>query len=328
MKINRRHFVGGMAAGATLAVTGRRAFAQSKTKIRVGNIDIGPFVPMAYTKKLADKYDLDIEIIPFRRGLEAAQALKARQIDVAVGGLEAAISAVGAGTPAIVVSGLTTRALAWVGRSDMQWNAIEDIKGKRFGCIHGVHELVARTKFEQHGITVSEEAGKADVQVVFIPNSPGLVNALKIRELDATSAPEPFPARAVLEGYAVPFLKPFDTVLGDLPRAVFMHREYHDANPEASQRFVNAVVEATKVFRDDPQAGTDFALNDALKDAITEEDWNLALDNLGFNVELSAPLVQAHIDQMHKFGMIRETYKAEDISDLAMLDNAIKAVGW
>src|SRR5690606_11010780 len=134
---------------------------------------------------------IDIQITTFRRGLEAAQALKAREIDVAVGGLEAAIAAVGAATPAIIVSSVSNKALSWVGRSDMKWNSVADLKGKRFGCIRGVHELVARTVFEKEGMTVSEEAGAADVQFIFIPNSPGLVNALKIRELDATSAPEP-----------------------------------------------------------------------------------------------------------------------------------------
>ncbi len=305
------------------------AIAQtSKPVVRIANLDIGPFVPVAYVAKLAEKHGIEVKITTFRRGLEAAQALKSGDVDVGVGGVEAAISAVAGGAPAIMVSGVSNKGLAWVARSDMKWNSVADLKGKKFGCIRGLHELVARTEFEMQGLTASEEPGAADVQLIFIPSSPGLVNALKIRQVDATTAPEPFPSRAIVEGYGVPLLRPFNTMLGNLPRTVFMHKDFHDKQPEAAQRFVDALVEATKIFRDDPALARDFAVNDALKGAITVEDWDLALKNQDWDVSLTEDLVQAHADQMLKFGMIRQPIKAATITDLSMLAKARKTVGW
>jgi NitT/TauT family transport system substrate-binding protein len=311
-----------------VAVPSPRAQAQSKPVVRVANLDIGPFVPIAYVKKLADKHDFQVQITNFRRGLETAQALKAGEVDVGVGGVEAAISAVAGGANAIIVSSVTNKALAWVARSDMKWNSIADLKGKKFALIRGIHELVARVEFERNGLTVSEEPGAADIQIIFINNSPGLVNALKIRQVDASSAPEPFPSRAILEGYAVLLKKPFDTPLGSLPRAVFMTREFHDKNPALAQRFVDAVVESVKFFRDHPEEGRKFAVEDELKGAITPEDWDLSVKNMDFDPALSAEIVQAHIDDMLKYHMIRRPLKATDITDLAMLGRAKASAGW
>lgn len=314
---------------ALFALQASSAPAQTnKPLVRIANLDIGPFVPVAYVARLADKYGIEVKITNFRRGLEVAQALKAGEADVGAGGVEAAISAIAGGAPAIIVSGVSDKGLAWVGRSDIKWNSIADLKGKKFACIRGLHELVARTEFEQHGLTVSEQPGTADVQLVFIPSSPGAVNAVKLREVDAATAPEPFPSRAIMEGYAVPLLRPFDTILGRLPRAVFMRRDFHDKQPEAAQRFVDALVEATKIFRDQPDTARDFAVNSELKGAITAEDWELAVKNQDWDVSLTEDLVQAHIDQMLKFGMIRQPLKAKDITDLAMLAKAEKKIGW
>jgi NitT/TauT family transport system substrate-binding protein len=313
---------------AVLLMPSHMALAQSRPVVRIANLDIGPFVPVAYVARLAEKHGIDVKITTFRRGLEAAQALKSGDVDVGVGGVEAAISAIAGGAPAIMVSGVSNKGLAWVGRSDMKWSSIADLKGKKFGCIRGLHELVARAEFEKHGLTASEEPGAADIQLVFIPSVPGLVNAVKLRQVDATTAPEPFPSRAVMEGYAVPLLQPFDTVLGKLPRAVFMRRDFHDKQPEAAQHFVDALVEAIKIFRDQPDLARDFAVNSELKGAITPEDWDLALKNQDWDVGLTEDLVQAHIDQMLKFGMIRQPLKAKDVTDLAMLRKAEKTIGW
>ena len=153
-----------LAAAALLVAFGAatEALAQTKTTIRIANLDIGPFVPVAYVAKLADKYNLDVKITNFRRGLEASQALKAGEADVAVGGVEAAISAIAGGSPAIIVSGVSTGGIAWVQGTDQNIKTIKDLKGKRFAVIRGLHELVMRVAFEQAGLTMSTEAGKAD----------------------------------------------------------------------------------------------------------------------------------------------------------------------
>jgi NitT/TauT family transport system substrate-binding protein len=304
------------------------AHAQSKPVVRIANLDIGPFMPVAYVAKLAEKHGIEVKITAFRRGLEAAQAVKSGDVDVGVGGVEAAISAVAGGAPAVMVAGVSNKSLQWVGRSDMKWTGVKDLKGKKFGIIRGLHELVGRAEFDKHGLTVSEKPGEADVQLIFIPSSPALVNALKIREVDATTAPEPFPSLAIQEGYAVPLTKPFDTALGNLPRCVFMRSDFIKEKPEAAQRFIDALVEATKFFRDHPQEAKDFVVNHQLKGAIKAGDWDLALKNQDWDVALTEDLVQAHVDLMIKYGMIKKTMKASDITNLSMLRKAEAKMGW
>lgn len=313
---------------ALFAAQAPSALAQTKPVVRIATLDIGPFVPVGYVEKLAAKHGFEVKMTRFRRGLEAAQAVKSGDVDIGVGGVEAAIAAVAGGAPAVIIAGVSNKGLSWVARSDQKIASIQDMKGKKFGVIRGLHELVARAEFDKHGLQTSEQPDKDKVQIVFIPSSPAAVNALKIREVDVASAPEPFPSKAIQDGYATFLLRPFDTAMGNLPRAVFARRDFLQKNPEGAQLFVNALVEAVKTFRDSPKVAEDYAINEELKGAVTVADWELALKNQDWDVSLTEELVQAHIDAMLKFGMIRAPMKASDITDLTMLKKAQAKMGW
>lgn len=321
-----RTFVVGIFA-ALLLQTGIAGAQVSDRVVRIGNLDLGPYISVAYIEKIAAKHGIKVQMTSFRRSLELAAAIKAGHMDVGVGGIEAAVAAVASGTPAVIVSSMSNKGARVVGRSDMKWTSIKDVKGKKFATIHGLHELLAKTLFDEHGLTYSDKPG-ADVQLVFVPNSPNLLNVLKLGEVAATSAPEPFPSRGIVEGYATNIMLPYDTILGTMPRAVYMHQDFHDKFPKEAQAVVDALVEGTKHFRDNPDAARDFALNDKLKGLITPEDWDFAAKNQDWDVRLTNEVVQGFIDQMLKFGMIREKIDAAKITDLSLLDNAMKKVGW
>lgn len=324
MKI--RNVLAAIAAIVCVAPAGG-ALAQSAV-VRVANLDIGPFVSVAYAEKLAKKHGVEMKITNFRRGLEAAQAVKAGEADVGVGGIEAAIAAIGGGAPAVLVTSVSTGGIAWVGRSDQNLVKIADLKGKKFAVIRGLHELVMLVLFEKNGLTWSTEAGKGDVHVHFINSPPALNVALKARQVDAMSAPEPFPSRAVVEGFAKPMLVPYDSPLGKLPRAVFMRKDFIEKNPAAAQRYVDAVVEATKALRDDAKLARDFAIGEWLKGSMTQADWDLGEKNMGFDVNVTTADVQAYIDYMTKFGMLKTPLKAADAASLGMLEKAKAKAGW
>ena len=305
-----------------------QAQAQSdKTVIRIANLDIAPFIPVGYVQKIAAKHGIQVKVTNFRRGLEAAQALKAGEADVAVGGVEAAISAIAGGAPAQIITSVTTGGIAWVSRPDLNINTIADLKGRKFGVIRGLHELVLLKMLEQNNLTFSTSPG-ADVQLVFINSPPAVNTALKNKEVDAMSNPEPFPSRAVVEGFGKPLLRPYDTPLGAMPRAVFMRGDFLKANPETAQRFVDAVVDATMTLRADPKLARDYAVNEFLKGAITPADWDLAAQNQGYDVSLTADTVQAYIDSMRKYGMIKAQLQASAITELSMLEKSKSRLGW
>ena len=306
-----------------------QAWAQpSRTTIRIANLEISPFLPVAYVAKLADKYNLDVKITNFRLGLQAAQALKSGEVDVAVGGVEAAISAIAGGMPAVIVSSVSTGGIAWVAQTDQPIKTVKDLKGKKFATLRGLHELVMRVEFEQNGLTMSTEPGKADVQVMYLNSPPALIATMKSKEVDAASAPEPFPSRVVTEKLAKPMLRPYDTPLGNLPRAVFMSKAFVNKEKDASQRFVTALVEATKTLRDNPKLAADFALNDALKGSMSSEDWALSATNMTYDVALTVPGVQAYIDYMFKYGMIKQKFSATEATDFSMLEKSKIQVRW
>ena len=300
----------------------------SKTTIRIANLEIAPFLPVAFMEKLASKYDLELKYTNFRRGLEAAQALKSGEVAVAVGGVEAAISAISGGMPAVLISGVSTGGIAWVSQPDQDIKSVKDLKGKKFAVIAGLHELVMRVEFEKYGLSMSTEPGKADVQVFFINSPPALINAMKSKAVDAMSGPEPVPSQAVNLKVAKPMLRPYDTVLGNIPRGIFMSKEYYSKNKEAASRFVSALVEATKMLRDNPKLAKEFALNEALKDGMTSDDWNLTASNMAFDISLTENQIQAYIEYMLKYGMIKSNLKVNEITDLSMLEKAKVTHKW
>lgn len=307
---------------AALPIFSKNVRAQPKPTLRIANLDIGPFLPVAYAAKLAEAKGLNVRLTNFRRGLEAAQALKAGEADIAVGGVEAAISAIAGGSSAVIVSSCSTGGIAWVSQPDSGIKAYKDLKGKKFAVIRGLHELVMRVAFEQNGLTMSTEPGKADVQVVYINSPPAILTALKSKEVDAASAPEPFPSRAVGDKLAVHMLRPYDTPLGNMPRAVFMAKQFLDTNPSVAQDFVTTLVNATKTLRDNPNLAKNFALNDALKGAVSEEDWDLSSSNTTFDVAINVSTVQHYIDYMLKYEMIKQKLSAESITNFSMLEKA------
>ena len=317
-----------MLGGLTAASWPLIARAQSdQPVIRIANLDIGPFAPVAYVGKVAAKHGIKVQITGFRRGLESAQAVAADAADVGVGGLEAAVSAVAAGSPSVIVAGCTTGGIGWVAKKGSGIKSIADLKGKKFAVIRGLHELVMLAVFAKHGLTSSQEPGK-DVQIFYINSPPALNTALRNGDVDAMSAPEPFPSRAVLEGYGTPLPPPYDTELGNIPRALFMRREFLANHPEAAKRFVAAYVDAMRIFRDQPKVAEDFVLNDALKGEMSPQDWQLSTKNQTWDVSLTVETVAAYVADLKKYGMLRKDLHAADFTNLSMLDAAKAQIGW
>lgn len=326
MNMKRREVIARGAAIISGLAIGKRAWADEPT-IRIANIDIGPFAPVAYVGRIAEKYGIKVKVVGFRTGLQSAQAVSGGAADIGVGGVEAAVTTIAGGTPATIIAGCTSGGLGWIAHKGSGIKTVPDLKGKKFGVIRGLHELVMKAEFEKFGLTSSQDPG-ADVQVFYINAPPAVPVALRNGDIDAGSAPEPFPTLAVKDGYATRMPPPYDTPLGNLPRALFASRDFLSKYPDAAARFVTAYVAAMKIFRDDPKEAEDFVLNDALKGAMTAKDWELSLPYQGWNVTLTISIVQSYIDLENKYRMIHNQLKAEDITNLAMLDKAKASVGW
>jgi NitT/TauT family transport system substrate-binding protein len=203
------------------------------------------------------------------------------------------------------------------------------VKGLKFGTVRGIHELLMLVEFDRAGLSWSDQPGK-DVQLVFLNSGPALATALRSRQIDLMTNAEPLPSRAIVEGYGAPFHIPRSTPLGAPPRAVFMSRDFYAKNPDAARRFVEALVEATKKLRDDPEFAKTFAVGEALKGTITAGDWDLMFknDHTAFDVTLKLSEIQATADYMQKFGMINRKLNAAEFTDLSLMEAATKKLGW
>jgi ABC-type nitrate/sulfonate/bicarbonate transport system substrate-binding protein len=124
--LKRRDIILGSAAG--VFAIGRARAADTPT-IRIANLDIGPFVPVAYVKRLAGKHGIKVEVTGFRTGLQSAQAVSGGAADIGVGGVEAAVTAIASGTPAVIIAGCTTGGLGWMARKDSGIKTVADLKG-------------------------------------------------------------------------------------------------------------------------------------------------------------------------------------------------------
>src|SRR6187399_527572 len=92
-KLNRRHWMMGAAAAGAVVTTGRRSFAQQKTKIRIGVVPLissGPIF-VAQAKGFFDKVGLDVEFKYFADGALAIPALIAGELDATVSTLNAGL---------------------------------------------------------------------------------------------------------------------------------------------------------------------------------------------------------------------------------------------
>ena len=161
----------------------RAVTAQTSPTIRVANLELGINLPIFYLAKIASQRGLDVKIINFRRGVETAQALKAGQVDVALGGTEAAVSAAAGGANIVILSNYCSGGVAWVTRPDLKLETVADAKGHKFGTIRGIHELLMLAEFDRAGMTWSDQPGK-DVQLVFLNSGPALATALKSGQID------------------------------------------------------------------------------------------------------------------------------------------------
>ena len=224
---------------------------ETREFLRVANLELGTTLPIYYAAKIAPQFGVNVKVTNFRRGVESAQALKAGEVDVGVGGMEAAISGIAAGSNVVILSNYCSGGIAWVGRPDLNLKKVADVKGLRFGTVRGIHELLMLAEFDRAGLTWSDQPGKADVQMVFLNSGPAIATAMKTRQIDVMTNAEPLPSRAIVEGYAAPFYVPNDTAIGNPARAIFMSRDFYNANKAAAARFVEALVVATKKLRDE-----------------------------------------------------------------------------
>jgi NitT/TauT family transport system substrate-binding protein len=293
--------------------------------VRVGNLKFAHYGAVWYVKEIASKYNLDIQERIFPKGIDIIPAIIAGEIDVAASAVDGAIAARASNVPIVIVAGFAKGGARIVGRPDMKWSSVADLKGKKVGVARGgAQELVLLAELGKYNLTFSDKPGK-DVQLVYMAYA-DLNQALMAKNIDAMCQSEPQSSQAIRKGFGIEIIKPYDTPIGEPVRTLIMTEAMYNQKRDVAERFMKCFVEATKYFIDNPDAAEKYVRDKMFKNQLTSEEYHDAVDNSRFTYDVSVNEVQVSIDMMTKHGIAKMTTPpaAKDFVKLDVLEKAKK----
>ncbi|HXY53085.1 MAG TPA: ABC transporter substrate-binding protein [Nitrospirota bacterium] len=293
--------------------------------VRLGNLKFAHYGAVSYMKEVAPKYNLVIEERVFPKGIDIIPAIIAGEIDIAASAIDGAIAARAANVPIYIVAGFARGGARIVGRSDMKWKSIADLKGKKVGVPRGgAQELVLLAELGKYNLTFSENPGK-DVQIVYLAYA-DLNQALLSHNVDVISQSEPQSSQAISKGYGVEIIKPYDTPLGEPVRTLIMTEKMYNGKKDVAERVMKCFVEATKYFIEHPDVAEKYVSEKMFKGQLTSEEYRMAIENSPFTYDVTVQQVQISTDMMAKYGIAKMTKPpvAKEYVRLDLLEKAKK----
>jgi NitT/TauT family transport system substrate-binding protein len=271
--------------------------------VRVGNLKFAHYGAVSYMKEIAPKYNLKIEERIFPKGIDIIPAMIAGEIDVAASAADGAVVARAAGVPVFVTAGFAKGGARIVGRTNIAWRSVADLKGKKVGVARGgAQELVLLAQLGKHRLSYADRPGK-DVQIVYLQYA-DLNQALLSGSVDAICQSEPQSSQAIGKGFGVEIVKPYDTPLGPPVRTLIMTEKLY-ANRGVAERFMMCFVEATKLFIDKPAVAEAYVREKMFKGVLSSEDYRAAIANSPFTYDVTVQHIQTTTDLMVRYGIGR-----------------------
>ncbi len=291
--------------------------------VRLGTLKFAHYGAVWYMKEIGPKYDLQIKEMVFPKGIDIIPAIIAGEIDVAASAVDGAISARAANVPILIVAGFAKGGARIVGRSDLKWNSIADLKGKKVGVPRGgAQELVLLAELGKYNLSFSEKPGK-DVRLAYMAYA-DLNQALLGKNVDAISQSEPQSAQAISKGFGIEIIKPYDTPLGEPVRTLIMTEAMYNKKRDVAERFMKCFVEATKFFIDNPEAAEKYVREKMFRGQLTSQEYRDATENSTFTYDVTPEQVQISTDMMAKYGIGKmiSPPSAKDFVKLDLLEKA------
>ena len=301
--------------------------ALSADIVRLGNLKFAHYGAIWYMKEIAPKYNLKIDEKIFPKGIDIIPAIMAGEIDVAASAVDGAISARASGMPVYIVAGFAKGGARIVGRPDMKWKSVADLKGKKVGVARGgAQELVLLAELGKYKLTYADKPGK-DVQLVYLAYA-DLNQALMAKNIDAMCQSEPQSSQAISKGFGVEIIKPYDTPIGEPVRTLIMTEEMYNKKRDVAERFMKCFVEATKLFIDKPAVAEKYVREKMFKNQLSSQDYNDAIGNSPFTYNVTVKEVQVSTDMMVKYdiGKLAKPPAAKDYVKLELLQKAKKSL--
>jgi NitT/TauT family transport system substrate-binding protein len=302
--------------------------ACSSDTIRLGNLKFAHYGAVSYVTQLAPSCGIKVQEHVFAKGLDVMQAIIAGELDVGATASEAAISGRAGGAPIYVVAGFARGGARLLVRPDAGIRSLADLKGKRVGVTRGaIQELLLAAELAKQGLSSSERAGQ-DVQLVYLAY-PDLNQALLAKTLDAIMQTEPQSSQAIHKGFGVELLKPYDTPLAEPVRTLVMTQKFYEQHRSSAEKFMRCFVQSTQLFVQQPKLAEQYVRGTLFKGQLSSAEFNAALANAPYGVDLTAQHIQTTIDSMVKYGIGKLTKPplARDFVRLDLLAQAKASLG-
>jgi ABC-type nitrate/sulfonate/bicarbonate transport system substrate-binding protein len=196
---------------------------------------------------VAEKYDLDIEIVPEKGGADVANALVGGSIDVASVGATPLVSLLSKTKSVVVISSTHITDGSYVKvlvRPDSDLKSIDDLKGRKIATQIGSGSYNALVDYCKQS-----DCKLSDFQILNTPPT-SVIAALGSGSVDAALWFPPTTSIAVANGSAR-LLADFKGVnIGGA--AWVVRRAFAEANPDVVTRFVAAMFEAQAILQNEP----------------------------------------------------------------------------
>ncbi|MBD8909590.1 ABC transporter substrate-binding protein [Methylorubrum zatmanii] len=307
-------------AAATLFVP---SVVSAQEVVRVGNLKLAHFAGVSYVKEIAKSCGLTVDLKIFAKGPDIMQAMLAGELDVGATASEAAISARGNGAPVYIVGGFAKGGARLLATPDSGIKSAADLKGKKVGVTRGsIQEVLLGAEMAKHGLKAK------DVNLIYL-GYPDLNQALLQKQVDAIMQTEPQSSQAIARGFGVEVIKPYDTPVGTPIRTLVMTETFYKDHSKVAAKFMECFVKAQKTFIDDPKTAETFVTQDVFKGQVTGAEFQEALANSPYTLEMSADHIQKTTDVMaeHGIGKMSKPAKATDWVKLDLLEAAKASAG-
>ncbi|HZZ83827.1 MAG TPA: ABC transporter substrate-binding protein [Anaeromyxobacteraceae bacterium] len=296
--------------------------------VRLGNLKFAHYGAVSYMKELAPRYGLRIEERIFPKGVDIIPGILAGEVDLAASAADAAVAGRAAGAPVVAVAGFAKGGARIVVRADLGLKRVEDLKGRKVGVPRGgAQEILLLAELGQHGLTWSDQPGKADVTILYLAYA-DLNQALMAKQIDAMSQSEPQSTQAIAKGFGVELLKPYDTPLGEPVRVLVMTEKLY-RNRDLALRVMKCFVDATRSFLADRALAEKYVRENLFKGQLGARDYEDAMQNAAFTYDLTVEHLQRTTDLMKKYGVgkLRQPPPAADWVKLDLLQEAKQQLG-
>ena len=123
-------------------------------------------------------------------------------------------------------------------------------------------------------------------------------------------------------------MKPYDTPIGEPVRTLVMTEKFYTERRAVAEKFMRCFVESTKAFIETKGLAEKYVRETIFKSQITSEDFQDAIANSPYSLDVTAAHIQTTTDTMAKYGVgkMAKPPAATDWVRTDLLDQAKKSL--